>query len=185
MNAYASIKSVFQNKNTKTKMTKSKTNQSRHISLLTKQGLAAVVLVILLGLSTITASWVGAATLQEQINALSAENSQKQVDKNNKLTEASSYQDAINRLQGEINAKQAAINEHSAEIERLKAEIAAAEVELGKQKKTLGEVIKSMYLEGDISTVEMLATSKDLSDFFDKQQYRESVQSKVKNTVDK
>lgn len=185
MSAYARVRSVFSNKNTKIKMASKKVNRSQNVPLLSKQGLFALALVFFLGLSTMTASWTSAATLQEQINALSAENSQKQANKNNKLAEASSYQDAINRLQAEINAKQATINEHSAEIERLKAEIAAAEIELAKQRKTLGETIKEMYLAGEISTVEMLATSKDLSDFFDKQQYRESVQSKVKTSVDK
>jgi surface antigen len=42
-----------------------------------------------------------------------------------------------------------------------------------------------MYLEGQISTLEILASSKDLSEFVDKQQYRNSVQTKVKTTVDK
>src|SRR5690606_8651362 len=40
-------------------------------------------------------------------------------------------------------------------------------------------------LEGDISTLEMLATSKDLSEFVDKEQYRSSVQDKIKLTLDK
>ena len=42
-----------------------------------------------------------------------------------------------------------------------------------------------MYLEGDISTVEMLATSKDLSDYLDKQQYREVTSNSMKATLDK
>ena len=41
-----------------------------------------------------------------------------------------------------------------------------------------------MYLEGQVSTLEMLASSKDLSEFVDKQQYRNSVQAKIKTTVD-
>jgi surface antigen len=42
-----------------------------------------------------------------------------------------------------------------------------------------------MYLEGEISTLEMLASSKDLSEFVDQQQYRDSVQDKIKETLDK
>lgn len=42
-----------------------------------------------------------------------------------------------------------------------------------------------MYVEGDISTLEMLASSKNLSDFVDKQQYRTNVQDKIKSTLDK
>ncbi len=42
-----------------------------------------------------------------------------------------------------------------------------------------------MYVEDDISTLEMLASSKDLSDFVDKQQYRNSVKNKIKLTLDR
>lgn len=186
MGAYANIKGVFQNKNTKTKMVKTKSKKHRrHIFLSSKQGLLALALVFTLSFSVAGISLVNAATLQQQIDALDAENDKKQAEKNVLTNEATSLQDAINKLQGEINAKQATINQHTAEIEHLKVEIAKAEKELEQQRKVLGETIKTMYLDGDISTIEMLATSKDLSDFFDKQQYRESVRSKVKNTVDK
>nr|MCW1908746.1 CHAP domain-containing protein [Candidatus Saccharibacteria bacterium] len=59
------------------------------------------------------------------------------------------------------------------------------ENELARQRKILGENIKAMYLEGQISTLEMLASSKDLSEFIDKQQYRTAVQDKIKTTLDK
>jgi len=184
MGAYANIKEVLSN--TKIKMKKSKkVNQSRHIFLHSRQGLLAFSLVLTLSFSVASFSLVKADRFQEQINALSADNSNKQATNNILGGEAASLSDAINKLQAEINAKQATINKHAAEVERLKEEIKKAEIELAKQKKILGETIKTMYLDGDISTVEMLATSKDLSDFFDKQQYRESVQSKVKNTLDK
>jgi surface antigen len=49
----------------------------------------------------------------------------------------------------------------------------------------LGENIKAMYLEGDISTLEMLASSRDLGEFVDKQQYRNSVKDKIRNTLDR
>jgi surface antigen len=68
---------------------------------------------------------------------------------------------------------------------QLQKQISDAEAELARQKEVLGQSIKAMYVEGDISTIEMLASSKDLSDFVDKQQYRESVQNKIKTTLDK
>ena len=67
----------------------------------------------------------------------------------------------------------------------MQTEIKAAEDELAKQKKVLGENIKASYLEGQISTLEMLASSKDLSEFVDKEQYRNSVQDKIKSTLEK
>jgi len=128
---------------------------------------------------------VGAQSLQQQINELQNENSATQGQINALKIEAASYQDTINALQAQINQYQAEINQRQAESERIQAEIVVAEAELAKQRDLLGQNIKAMYLEGDISTIEMLATSKNLSDFFDKQQYREVVKNKIKTTVDK
>lgn len=122
---------------------------------------------------------------QEQINALNSDNAQKQDSKNQLGAEAGNISQEISRLQGEINALQAKINDNQTKVAELKVQIKAAEDELARQRKILGETIKAMYVEGDITTVEMLATSKDLSDFFDKQQYRESVNKKIKTTLDK
>ncbi len=128
---------------------------------------------------------VQAQTLQEQINDLTAQNNQVKSQVSALKLEAASYQDAISQLQAQINQYQAEIDQRQAESERIHAEIVAAEAELARQKSLLGQNIKAMYLEGDISTIEMLATSKSLSEFLDKQQYREVVKNKIKTTVDK
>jgi surface antigen/peptidoglycan hydrolase CwlO-like protein len=129
--------------------------------------------------------YIGAQSLQEQINDLSDQNSQTQARVDALKVEASSYQETINALAAQINAYQREINQRQAESEQLKVQIAEKEIELTKQKGVLGDNIKSMYLEGDISTVEMLATSKDLSNYLDKQQYREVTSNSMKATLDK
>lgn len=159
--------------------------QSKPIVLHSKEGIFALSLVLLMTFSTASFSIVSADKFDAQINALSQDNDKNAATQAQLGAEASSLSDAIAKLQAQINAKQATINKHQAEVEKLKEEIKKAEIELAKQKKILGENIKAMYLEGDITTVEMLASSKNLSDFFDKQQYRTSVQDKVKNTLDK
>lgn len=128
---------------------------------------------------------VSADRFDEQIQKLESQNDKKEASQDILSQEASSLADAINRLQSQINASQKRIDQLNGEITQLKKEIKAAEIELEKQKDLLGQSIKAMYVSGEISTVEMLASSKDLSDFFDKQQYQESVRSKIKNTLDK
>lgn len=123
--------------------------------------------------------------LQQQINQVQNDSNQKREVQGVLGIEASSLEDAIGKLQGQIDSSQARINQLQGDINSLNNQITEAEAELAKQKKTLGEIIRTMYVEGDITTLEMLATSKDLSDFFDKQQYQESVRSKVKITLDK
>ena len=135
--------------------------------------------------SIMGSTFVAADTFTDKINALKVINEQKQQSQSILSVEASSLSDAISKLQAQIDASQARINQLNVDIEELRVQIHEAEIELAKQKKLLGESIKAMYVTGEISTVEMLATSKDLSDFFDKQQYQESVRSKIKSTLDK
>jgi peptidoglycan DL-endopeptidase CwlO len=180
------MKAVFQKyKKTKTKKMKKQSDRPREIVLFSKEGMLSLAVIAALTFSTASFSLVSADKYQAQIDALSQQNNQKQSVTNKLGVQASSLSDAIHKLQAQIDAKQAAIDHDVAQVEKLKVEIAHAQTELDKQKKVLGESIKTMYLEGDISTVEMLATSKNLSDYFDKQQYRQTVQDKVKTTLDK
>ncbi len=121
----------------------------------------------------------------EQIKALNQNNSVKYTERYQLGSEASSLNDTISKLQVQINTLQGEINANQLKRDDLQRQITAAEEELVRQKKLLGADIKQMYLEGEISTLEMLASSKNLSDFVDRQQYRNSVQDKIKATLDK
>lgn len=127
---------------------------------------------------------VQAINYDAQINTLRAQNAETQENVDGLEDEATSLKDKINRLQKRINAIQAQINENQDKINELKGQIAKAEKELERQRGMLGENIRTMYLEGEISTLEMLASSKDLSEFVDKEQYRTTVQNKIKTTLD-
>ena len=41
-----------------------------------------------------------------------------------------------------------------------------------------------MYIEGDISPLEMIASSKNLGDFVDKQEYRDRIKDNISDTMD-
>ena len=125
------------------------------------------------------------ANLQEQINQLSQQNAGLQGQNSSLVNEATSLQSKIDGMQAKINALQSEINDNQAQITTLEGEIVKAEAELAKQRDLLGQNIRAMYVEGDVSTLEMLASSQDLSEFVDKQQYRDTVQTKIKTTLDK
>lgn len=139
----------------------------------------------ILTLAVISAPLVRADQYEEQIKALNAQNAVHSTDITQLGAEAASLADAAAKLQAQINDLQAQINSNQAKSEDLRKQIVAAEEELAKQKKLLGENIKAMYLEGDISTIEMLASSKNLNEFVDKQQYRNAVKDKIKTTLDR
>lgn len=120
-----------------------------------------------------------------QIQALKQQNASSSADLAQLGAEAATLADEVGRLQEQINVLQGQINANEAKRDDLKKQITDAETELARQKGVLGQSIRAMYVEGKISTLEMLASSKDLSDFVDKQQYRSSVQDNIKKTLDK
>jgi surface antigen len=139
----------------------------------------------LLAGGTLIGGTVKADQFDQQINALEQQNSGLQGQSDSLAATAASYQQAVDQLQSIINSLQQNIVNTQAQIDALQAQIQQAQIELDQQKQVLGQNIKTMYLEGDISTLEILASSKDLSDFVNKQEYRNSVADKVKSSVDK
>ncbi|HSW66607.1 MAG TPA: CHAP domain-containing protein [Bacillota bacterium] len=137
--------------------------------------------VLTLGLSVVPS--VRADQYDQQIAALRAQNAQSQDVLNGLLDQASSYQDAINKLQAQIDAVQRLINDNVAQQTKLQQQIDTNQAELDREKAVLGADIKQMYVDGQPTTIEMLASSGNLSDFVDKQQYRTDVQNKVQETL--
>jgi peptidoglycan hydrolase CwlO-like protein len=139
----------------------------------------------LLAAGTLVGGQVKADQFDAQINALQQQNNGLQSQSDSLAATASTYQQAINALAAQINSIQANIVNTQNEIDALQQQIDQAQAELAQEKQVLGDNIRTMYLEGDITTLEILASSKDLSDFVNKQEYRNSVADKVKASVDK
>jgi surface antigen/peptidoglycan hydrolase CwlO-like protein len=140
--------------------------------------------VVLAG-GTLIGGTVKADQFDAQIQALEDQNSANQAQADSLAATAASYQAAVDALGNKISSLQSLIVSTQTQIDSLSKQIAAAQIELDHEKLVLGENIKTMYLEGDVSTLEILASSKNLSDFVNKQEYRTSVSNKVKGSVDK
>lgn len=128
---------------------------------------------------------VSADSVSDQIYNLQQQNASNRSAVADLQSTATSYQDALNKLQAAIAALQTQIDANTAEQNRLQSEIDKAQAELDKQKQALGEDIRQMYFDGQTSTLEMLASSKNLNEFIDKQQYQNSVQKKITETLDR
>ena len=169
--------------NMKSLMLKQKLKNSIKAKLRTRVGIVGLVAVLATG--TLYTGFVRADQYEDQIRSLQGQNAQNQAAADQLAAQAASYQDAVNRLQQQIDALQAAIAANQQKSAELQQAIDAAQAELDHQKKVLGEDIKAMYLEGQVSTLEILASSSNLSDFVDKEQARSAVQNKVTDTVKK
>jgi len=126
---------------------------------------------------------VATANLQSEINILQAQNDQSQAAVDSLLLDARNYQDAISKLQSQIDVLQQNIDTNKARQDELKQQITAKQIELDAQRKVLGEDIKALYVSGQLSTLEMLATSKNLNEFVDSATYHEKVQQSIHKTL--
>jgi surface antigen len=141
---------------------------------------AALLLVAVVGGGAVA---VHADQFDEQIKALSAQNGQNKQAINSLMAEAGSYQQAIGVLQAQISGLQAELNANLGRQADLQSQITAKQAEIDKQKAYLGEDIRTMYIDGQLTTIEELATSRDLSDYVDKESYRTAVQNKIDTSI--
>lgn len=159
--------------------TMAKTKQLTKQFYRVRAGLAVIALLALIGGSTL----VHADQYDEQINALNQQNAAARGVLNGLQSQAGSYQEAISQLQAQIDAVQAQINANQAEQARLQQAIADAQARITLQKKYLSQDIKAMYVDGQLSTIEELATSKSFSEYVDKQEYRIAAQNKLNKAI--
>jgi len=142
-----------------------------------------LVITSVIGFSSVFSGLVAADEYDDKINKLRQDNETRQDAVGSLQTREASLDATIASLQQRISATEAQIEKNEAEIANLQQEITEAKAEIAKQREVLGANIKQMYLTGQISTVEMLASSKDLSEFVDKQQYQEAVQSSIRDAL--
>ncbi len=160
---------------------KQKPSQKKH----TWRRLSSLVVLVLatvfvVGMSVAPAS---ADRFDDEIRALQASNANKQSSLDQLLSEATSFQAVVDTLNLQIGQLQSQIDANQAEQGKLQQQIDEAQAELNRQRYVLGQDIKSMYVDGQPSTIEMLATSRNLSDFVDKEEYRSAVQTKIQDTL--
>ncbi len=127
---------------------------------------------------------VHADALQDQINALEQQKALNLSVSGTLGQQAQGIQGEIDSLRNQIANIQAQIDTNTARQTELNTQIAAAQTRLEQQKTMLSANIRSMYIEGDISPLEMIASSKNLSDFVDKQEYRDRIKDNIVTTMD-
>ncbi len=108
---------------------------------------------------------------------------QQQQAANNLHAQANDALSKVRELNAQIYAIQTQISLNQAQNDRVSTQIADAQAKMAAQKATLGENIKSMYLTSGVTPIEMLASSHNLSSFFDRQQYQDKVKDKIQATL--
>jgi surface antigen len=121
----------------------------------------------------------------DQISALEKEISQYDANAKKLSAKAVTLESQLARLNNERDRLQAQIDKNQLKHDKLVAKIAQAEQDIQNNKKALGITLRDYYLEGKTSTLELLASSDNITEFVDKQAYRESMQKSLSTTVKK
>ena len=119
----------------------------------------------------------------DQINAIRQQVNQYQAQADQLHKQASSLQSAVDALTAEVSAIQAQLNLSQAQYDKLTSDIAANKIKMQDNQKALGDIIADLYVDSDVSPLEMLASSKNVSEYMDKNTYQSSVKDKLNTTI--
>ncbi|HEU5122159.1 MAG TPA: CHAP domain-containing protein [Candidatus Saccharimonadales bacterium] len=119
----------------------------------------------------------------DQIRALQAQMAPLQQKANELNEKANTLQAAVDALTAEKNAIQVQIDLSQAKYDKLTHDIEENKKKLAANQETLGAIIANLYVDDSISPLEMLASSKNVSDYMDKQEYRTAASEKLNTTI--
>lgn len=123
------------------------------------------------------------ADLNSEIAALEGQIGSFQAEAAKLRGQADTYQNEVNRLSAEKNAIQAQINLSQAKYDQLVNDIAASEKKIADQQKVMSNAISDLSSESTTSPIELLASSKDIGDYIDQQEYSSSVRDQLDSSI--
>ncbi|MCX6728779.1 MAG: CHAP domain-containing protein [Candidatus Saccharibacteria bacterium] len=121
----------------------------------------------------------------DQINALQQEINQYQAASNTLSSQADTLQTALSQLSSQKSTIQAQIDLSQAKYDKLVQQIADTEKMIKDNQDALGVTIANMYVDGKVSPIEMIASSKTISEYLDKQEYQSSIRDQLTSTINK
>lgn len=96
---------------------------------------------------------------------------------------ADSLQAELDKINGQISAIQAQISDSQNKINSLNDQIKKNEELIKHNRKAMGRILADLYVDDQISPLEMLASSKNISDYIDKQEQRNSLKTSLNDKI--
>lgn len=152
--------------------------------LVTKSALVAAAVVITISSPFTLGQRAFADRYDSQISALKAEISGYQQQQAVLSEQSKSLQTAIADLEAQQATLRTQIQLNQVKSEKLAKDITETQQKIVDNKAALGRIIADMYVDRSISPLEMLASSKNIGDYADKEQFRSSVQESLSKTID-
>ena len=157
---------------------------SKSLALKWGVALVAVILVVTAGFMWMNRP-ASADQYDDKIRALQADMSRFQAEANRLNAEATTLGNALAQLTNEKNALQSQVDLSQNQYDQLIIKIADTEKQIADNQNALGSTLASLYVDDDITPVEMLASSKDISEFLNKQEYRNSIKKELSSTINR
>ncbi len=166
-------------------MMKLRTTTPASISRNMKKGLLIFVALVLVGTGVgyVQTRPASADQYDDKIAALQADMARYQAESDRLNAEANTLQNALAQLANEKSALQAQIDVSQAQYDKLTIQITETEKKIADNQDALGTTLADLYVDDEVSPVEMLASSQNIGDFLDKQEYRNSVKDELSSTI--
>lgn len=126
---------------------------------------------------------VHADRYDDQINAIQHQINGYQSEASKLGAQADTLQNTVNEMQAQLNTIQAQLNLSQAKYDQLVAQIKDTEDKIARNKNVLQETLTDLYVNDKTSPIEMLASSKNIGDYLDQQEYRNTVRDRVETSI--
>lgn len=147
-------------------------------------GISVVVAVIsVASVYTAFPTKISADEYDDRIRVLQADMARYQAEADRLNGEAVTLANALAQITNEKNAIQAQVDLTQQKYDKLVLEITDTEKQIKENQDGLGTTLADLYVDDEISPIEMLASSQNISDFLNKQEYRNSIRDQLSSTI--
>jgi surface antigen/CII-binding regulator of phage lambda lysogenization HflD len=148
-----------------------------------KWGIALAVIIVVAVSALYIARPTSADQYDDRIRELQADMSRYQAEANRLNAQAATLANALAQITNEKNALQSQIDLSQSQYDKLVIEIANTEKQIKDNQDGLGSTIADLYVDAEVSPIEMLASSENITDFLNKQEYRNTVRDQLSATI--
>lgn len=150
---------------------------------ITKSALVVVTAVFTFATIASMAPSAKADRYDDQIRSIQNEIDQYQAQASQLQNVANTLQEKLTSLSLEKAQIQAQVDLSQAQFEQLQVQIVQTQKEIKNSQDALGDTIADMDIDGNISPLEMLASSKNIGDYVDKQEFQSSIRDELSTTI--
>jgi len=147
----------------------------------------SITLALLFGVASLTQFSVPKAKADKydaQIQALQREIDNYQAEAGKLKDQAKSLEREVAQLDSERQIIEGQINLSQVKHDKLQAEIETTKQKLADTKDALGTIIADIYVDSDVTSIEMLASSKNISDYVDKSSYQSAITDQLRKATE-